>query len=117
MRTAILVTAMHTLISALIPAGSDPTNELRPGTQLSLERDYENEHGTIPAGTRGRVVSHDRALGCYWCRMEGSAPALVRWDNLLVLWAYESDELMGAVVTLKERPVLTDGKASQLAAS
>jgi hypothetical protein len=117
MRTAILVTAMHTLVSALIPAGSDPTNELRLGTPLALERDYENEHGTIPAGTRGCVVSHDRALGCYWCKMEGCAPALVRWDNLIVLWAFESVELLDAVVTLKERPVFTDQKASQLAAS
>src|SRR4051794_38361068 len=86
MRTAILVTTMHTLVSALVPVGA-VVAELCIGMPLALERDYENEHGTIPKGTRGRVVSVDHELGCYWCLMDGTAPALVRWDNKIVLWA------------------------------
>jgi hypothetical protein len=117
MRTAILVTAVHTLVSALIPAGSEPTNELCEGMTIALARDFENEHGRIPKGSRGYVVQRDRVLGAYWCFMEGMEPALMRWDNMLVLWAYENDDLISALQTVGDEPIFTASKASQLAPS
>lgn len=116
MRTAILVTAMHTLVSALIPAGSEPLNELCEGMPIVLSADFDNEHGRIPKGTRGYVIQRDRELGAYWCFMEGFEPALTRWDNMLVLWAYQNDDLIGVIETLSDEPIFTADKAPHIAA-
>lgn len=115
MRTAILVTAMHTLVSALIPVEAELMNELREGMPIVLARDFRNEHGVIPKGTKGYVASRDRQLGAYWCFMEGFEPALSRWDNMIVLWSYENEDLIGAVLTLVDAPTFTTSKAPQLA--
>lgn len=96
MRPTFLLNEHHTPVSALV--NRDQEGALSVGINIELVKDYHNEYGRIPAGTKGFVDYVDRESGQANVHMEGSAPALIQWENTLVLFPFTTDDLTACLV-------------------
>jgi hypothetical protein len=70
---------------------------------VALTGPYKTGVGELPAGAKGFVSFIDADLGTVWILMEGIEPALVHWDNMLVVVPYDTEDLL-AVLAFKPAP-------------
>jgi hypothetical protein len=91
MRTTFVLTETKSLQSAIRPR-VEP-HAISAGTKVVLTAPFETPYGAVPAGAKGFVESVDAEDGTLWVLMEGMEPALVRWDNMLVLSPFTCEEL------------------------
>lgn len=95
MRPTFLVTTNGELVSAIRKKGE--RHALRVGLRLELVYPFKTEHGTVAAGARGVVQSVDEEDGTTWLLMEGIEPALLYWDNMLVITPYDTEDLTACI--------------------
>lgn len=95
MRTTISITASGGLVSEL--KNRKLPHALSVGDVLELVNAFATEHGEVPAGAKGVVDHIDEADGVIWLRMVGTFPALMYWDNLLVLSPFDCEDLITSI--------------------
>jgi hypothetical protein len=76
------------------------------GTPVVTSAPYETERGILPAGAKGFVIYVDETSGELGILMEGLEPALVHWDNKLVLMPYDTEDLLAVLEFKKARGAL-----------
>lgn len=90
MRTTFVISGDR-LVSEIRPR--DEPLAFKVGDVLVLGGPYNTPFGVVPAGIKGRVKHVDELDGTMWLFMEGRDPALIYWDNLLVLVPYDTEDL------------------------
>jgi hypothetical protein len=92
MRTTFGITASGGLVSKIqectIP------HELTAGIVVQLSKPFAAEFGEVPEGARGIVDHVSEDDGSVWIRMIGIYPALIYWDNFLVISPFECEDLV-----------------------
>lgn len=78
-------------------------HDIKIGTPVILTGPYRTAQGEVPEGAKGFVSFVDEDMGAIWILMEGQEPALIYWDNTLVLVPFDTEDLL-AVVAFKRRP-------------
>lgn len=73
------------------------------GTPVLLTAPYKTPLGVVPKGAKGFVSFIDDDLGAVWILMEGQEPALIHWDNTLVVLPFDTEDLL-AVLEFKRAP-------------
>lgn len=76
---------------------------IKVGTPVTTTAPYQTERGTLPAGARGFVKYIDEDRGELGILMEGMEPALIHWDNMIVLVPYDTDDML-AVLAFERTP-------------
>ncbi|MGY3589385.1 hypothetical protein [Bradyrhizobium sp. USDA 4350] len=64
------------------------------GDVLYLTASFATEYGIVPEGTKlfvNHVADDD---GTTWLLAEGMEPALIHWDNMLVIAPYDTEDLL-----------------------
>lgn len=87
--------------SAIRPKGAPHT--IAVGTPVVLSGPYRTPYGTVRAGAQGFVSDIEETSGAHWILMEGWEPALVPWDNKLLLMPYDTEDLL-ALIEFKRAP-------------
>lgn len=96
MRPAFLLDADLKPVSCLIP--KDTLGALTTGLEIKLTKSYSTEFGEIPLGTKGFVDYVHEDTGLVEVLMEGIWPALMHWQNKLVLVPFDTDDLADCLV-------------------
>jgi hypothetical protein len=78
-------------------------HQIEVGMPVAFTGPYKTSAGEVPVGAKGFVSFIDEDLGAVWILMEGIEPALVHWDNMLVLMPYNTEDLL-AVLEFKKAP-------------
>lgn len=73
------------------------------GTPVVVIEPYVTERGVLPAGAKGFVIYIDETTGAVGILMEGLEPALLHWDNTLIIMPYDTEDLL-AVLAFKRIP-------------
>jgi hypothetical protein len=71
------------------------------GTPVVTAAPYETERGTLAAGAKGFVKYIDETSGEVGILMEGLEPALVHWDNTLIIVPYDTEDLLAVLRFLR----------------
>jgi hypothetical protein len=71
------------------------------GTPVVTSAPYETERGILPAGAKGFVIYVDETSGELGILMEGLEPALVHWDNTLIIVPYDTEDLLAVLRFLR----------------
>jgi hypothetical protein len=96
MRPAIILNAQNKAVSVLVSWFE--ISALSVGTKVELVKDFETPYGKISAGTKGFVDYVDPETGTIWLLMEGIEPALIHWDNMLVLMPFDTEDILDCLV-------------------
>jgi hypothetical protein len=72
-------------------------HDIKVGDPVITTAPYETEKGLLPEGAKGFVKYIDETTGEWGVLMEGLEPALVHWDNMLVLVPYDTDDLLAVL--------------------
>jgi hypothetical protein len=64
------------------------------GMRFELTKDYWTPYGLVNAGAKGFVEMVDEDEGTVWVLMEGMEPALIHWDNRMVLSPFNTDDTL-----------------------
>jgi hypothetical protein len=67
------------------------------GTPVLVTCPYQTERGVLHAGAKGFVMYVDETTGEVGILMEGIEPALVHWDNMLVIMPYDTEDLLACL--------------------
>lgn len=70
------------------------SNLIAVGTPVVTTAPYTTELGVLPAGSKGFVSYVRDDTGETGILMEGMAPALVHWDNMLIIMPYGTEDLV-----------------------
>lgn len=70
---------------------------LTVGSKLVLSKGYRTPHGLVPEGAVGFVEHVDGESGAVWILMEGIEPALLYWDNTLIIVPYDTEDLLACL--------------------
>lgn len=90
MRTTFRKTADGELVSAIRSRGE--AHDLTVGMPVLFTRPYATQYGVIPSGAKGFIDYVDDS-GLVEVLMEGIEPALVHWNNTLVLVPFTCEDL------------------------
>lgn len=63
---------------------------------------YATELGVLPVGAKGFVKYIRETTGEVGILMEGMEPALIHWDNLIIIMPYDTEDLL-AVLTFERK--------------
>lgn len=91
MRAAFILTPDFRLVSSLVPKLTGDVFTV--GSVALMVKSFDTPYGRITAGTKGFVDFIDQETGAVWILMEGMEPALVMWNNRLVLMPFDTDDL------------------------
>lgn len=72
---------------------------------------YTTELGVLPAGSKGFVNYIRETTGEVGILMEGMEPALVHWDNMLIIMPYDTEDLV-EVLEFKRIPYAGERRLS-----
>lgn len=89
--TFILADDKH--IQSAIRRRGEP-HALSVGWWVILATDYRTPYGWITAGAKGFVDFVDERDGTLWILIEGMEPALLHWENKLVLVPFDTEDLL-----------------------
>jgi hypothetical protein len=74
------------------------------GSTIVLGAAYRTPYGLVPAGTKGFVEYIDEPQGSVWILMEGMEPALLHWDNRLIIVPYDTEDLVACLEVMALAP-------------
>jgi hypothetical protein len=100
-------------------AQSDIASKLLPhaiavGTPVVVTASYVTERGILPAGAKGFVIYISETTGEVGILMEGMEPALIHWDNMLIIMPFDTEDLL-AVLEFKRIPGACERRLSTYA--
>lgn len=72
------------------------------GTPVVTVLPYATELGVLPVGAKGFVKYIRETTGEVGILMEGMEPALIHWDNLIIIMPYDTEDLL-AVLTFERK--------------
>ena len=96
MRPSFLLNTELRPVSCYLPKAMD--GALTVGTEVKLTCDFETDYGVIPYGTKGFVEFAEPTSGIVTLLMEGLEPALLHWQNRLMLVPFDTDDLAVCLV-------------------
>jgi hypothetical protein len=72
-------------------------HDITVGTPVITTAPYVTERGVLPTASKGFVKYIDETTSEVGILMEGMEPALVHWDNMLVLVPYDTEDLLAVL--------------------
>ncbi|MHC2284405.1 hypothetical protein [Bradyrhizobium barranii] len=89
----------------------DQPHRIAVGTPVVTAAPYTTELGVLPAGSKGFVNYIRETTGEVGILMEGMEPALVHWDNMLIIMPYDTEDLV-EVLEFKRIPYAGERRLS-----
>jgi hypothetical protein len=78
-------------------ASKQSPHAITVGTPVTTTAPYETEVGVLPMGAKGFVKYIDETTGEVGILMEGLEPALLHWDNMLVIMPFDTEDLLAVL--------------------